>query len=185
MGLWLAAAEERRNWPEGREDCDCWHEQENTDSVEHDADVDAGYIRLQTTTNNATVDSTLRPRRYPGYIFLNPRRFLRDKPYNNPRDHTDPVYPWIFLCAVDQKNRVTGENYIDNYKIFQEHKLNSERFLVFPRVPGVNANTLHSHVRLSVFSLTEIQSPKFTNFFLHVSCGRGSVPVIIVILFAQ
>ena len=29
-----------------------------------------------------------------GYILKkNSRRVLRDKPYNNPRDHSDPVYP--------------------------------------------------------------------------------------------
>jgi len=44
------------------------------------------------------------------------------------------------------KNRLTRENYIDNYKIFQEHKLNSRRFLVFPGVPGV-ADTLYGYLR--------------------------------------
>ena len=106
MGLWLAAAEERRNWPEGREDCDCWHEQENTDSVEHDADVDAGYIRLQTTTNNATVDSTLRPRRYPGYIFLNRRRFFKWQAIQQPARSYWSCLPLDFsMCSGPKKSR--------------------------------------------------------------------------------
>jgi len=41
------------------------------------------------------------------------------------------------------KNRLTGENYIDNYEIIQEHQLNSRKFPVFPGVP-VYVDTLSS-----------------------------------------
>jgi len=104
----------------------------------------------------------LKAQRYPGYIFLNSRRFLCDKPYNI----SDPVYcrtsyflsfsryfpagtltTEIIVILFTQglpyvqctKNHLTCEDYIANYKIFQEHQLNSRRFLGFPGV----VNTLN------------------------------------------
>ena len=55
-----------------------------------------------------------------------------------PRDHSDPVYPKTSLHTVYYKNRLTCKNYIANYKIFQQHQLNSKRFPVFP---GTTSNS--------------------------------------------
>ena len=45
------------------------------------------------------------------------------------------------------KNRLTCENNKANYKIFQEHQLNSRRFPVFPEVAGTlyNRNTFNAY----------------------------------------
>ena len=40
--------------------------------------------------------------------------------------------PWGLPYVHCTKNRLTCENYIANYKIFQEHQPNSRRFPVFP-----------------------------------------------------
>ena len=75
-------------------------------------------------------------RRYPGYIFLNSKRFLRGKLCN-----ITMLTPEIIVnlstrglpCAQCTNNRLKWENYTANYKIFQERQLNSEGFLVFLR----------------------------------------------------
>ena len=119
-------------------------------------------------------------RRYPGYIFLNSRRFFCDKPYSikmqvkfvmainehvmmvSSDQRSSLCHPTHLLIYKQQtqglpyvqctKNRLTCENYIANYKIFQEHQLNSRRFPVFleaisnfRRFPGVSGivDTLH------------------------------------------
>ena len=74
------------------------------------------------------------------------------------------------------KNRLTCENYTANYKIFQEHQLNSVRFPVFPeaisnsgRFPGV-VNTL--------VTIAGRRSYKSFQQQTSVGCGRGHTPVL-------
>ena len=87
----------------------------------------------------------------------NSRRLLSDKPYNirmqvkfvmSINEHmimsSDQRSSLCYQTVQCTKNRVTCKNYIANYKIFQERRLHSRRFPVFPgaiskswRFPGV------------------------------------------------
>ena len=92
-------------------------------------------------------------------IFLNPIRFLRGKPYNikmqvSINEHVIPEITVIlftrgllYVRLQCTKNRLTCENYIANYKFFQEHQLNSKRF------PGVVDPSLY---RLTLTQLKQI-----------------------------
>jgi len=68
---------------------------------------------------------------------------------------------WGLPYVQCTKNCPTCENYIANYKIFQEHQLNSTRFPLFPgaisnsrRFPGVVEDTLPYISRLSSTQVT-------------------------------
>jgi len=50
----------------------------------------------------------------------------------NPSDHRSCL-PKDFHTYKCTKTRLTSENYITNYKIFQKNQLDSRRFPVFPR----------------------------------------------------
>ena len=61
-------------------------------------------------------------------------------------------------CVQCTKNRLPCENYIANYKIFQERQLNSSRFPAFPGV--VDRLNSASGSRVSVIDITDRQTDR-------------------------
>ena len=79
-------------------------------------------------------------------------------------------------CVQCTKNRLTCENYTANYKIFQEHQLNSVRLPVFPEAIS-NSGRFPGVVNILV-TIAGRRSYKSFQQQTSVGCGRGHTPVL-------
>ena len=87
-------------------------------------------IRTQTSLHGLSTNPALTISRIH---FLNSRGFFTWQAIQYQNAGGVILFIWGLLYVQCTKNRLTCENYIASYKIFQRHQLNSRRFPVYPR----------------------------------------------------